>query len=151
MPNPLTLAFPHPLNVSIQPTDILYTCLAIEDQAGVNHPTASADTKPFAIGVVEKVDQGEEVTDATTGVVTFTAREVTIERDGYESVWNGPNDTPPGIEFELTGNHFLFFSKDRRANMSGILGYYSLVEYRNYTSKQAEIFATTTEFSSSSK
>ena len=46
---------------------------------------------------------------------------------------------------------YIFFSKDNRANMSGILGYYALVEYRNYSKKQAEIFATGVEHSISSK
>jgi hypothetical protein len=35
--------------------------------------------------------------------------------------------------------------------MSGILGNYALVEYRNYSKKQAEIFATGAEFAPSSK
>ena len=137
MPNLLTLTFPHTLNVSVQPTDIMYTSLAINTQSGINHPTANADTKPFAIGEVTKV--------------LFDDRQVIIDRDLYESVWNLPTDTPPGMGFTLTNQHYLFFSKDRRTNMSGILGYYSLVEYRNYSSKEAEIFATSSEFSSSSK
>ena len=35
--------------------------------------------------------------------------------------------------------------------MSGILGYYASVEYRNYSRKKAEIFATGTEYAPSSK
>ena len=134
MPNLLTLTFPHALNVSVQPTDIMYTSLVVATQSGINHPTANADTKPFAIGEVTEVD--------------FEDNFVVIDRDGYESVWDLP---PDGMGLELTTQHYLFFSKDRRTSMSGILGYYSLVEYRNYSSKQAEIFATSTEFSSSSK
>lgn len=130
-----TLQFLLPLNVSVQPTDIIYTCIAINDQAGVNHPNANVDTKPFAIGVVVDVD--------------FELQVVRIEVDDYFDVWfpfgQGVN------EWFLTGDHYIFFSKDRRTNMSGILGYYSLAEYRNYSNKQAEIFATTADFSSSSK
>ena len=51
----------------------------------------------------------------------------------------------------LTGEYYLFFSKDRRANLSGILGYYASIEYRNYSLKKAEIFATGTEYAPSSK
>ena len=134
MPNLLTLTFPHTLNVSVQPTDIMYTCLVVDTQAGVNHPTANTNTKPFAIGEVTEVDFDDDF--------------VVIDRDGYEDVWDLP---PGGMGLELTNQHYLFFSKDRRTNMSGILGYYSLVEYRNYSSKEAEIFATSSEFSSSSK
>ena len=129
------LEFTKPLNVSVQPTDILYTCLTVNEQAGVNHPNANVDTKPFAIGVVTNVD--------------FLSNVVEIEVDDYFDIWfpfgQGVN------EWFLTGDHYIFFSKDRRTNMSGILGYYSLAEYRNYSNKQAEIFATTADFSSSSK
>jgi len=133
MPDLIVLNFPHTINVSIQPTDIVYTCLTVTEQAGVNHPNANVDTKPYAIGVVVSVDH--------------SGNSLIIDRDDYQDVWY-----PAGqLVFELTSNHYLFFSKDRRTNMSGILGYYSLTEYRNYTSKKAEIFATTADFSSSSK
>ena len=56
MPNYLTLTFPHALNVSVQPTDIMYTSLVVDSQSGINHYTAIADTKPFAIGEVTEVD-----------------------------------------------------------------------------------------------
>ena len=126
------------LNVSIQPTDIVYACLIVGEQAGVNHPNANVDTKPFAIGVV--VEDG----------VDHANLAVTINVDNYEDIWwpNGLSNLP---KFELTGNHYVFFSKDRQTNMSGVLGYYSIAEYRNYSSKKAEIFATTADFSSSSK
>ena len=131
-----SLVLTNTLNVSIQPTDIVYTCIHVDGQAGVNHPNANVDTKPFAIGVVVEVVHADN--------------QVIIDRDNYQDIWypNGFGITPV---FELTANHYLFFSKDRRTNMSGILGYYSLTEYRNYTSKKAEIFATTVDFSSSSK
>ena len=35
--------------------------------------------------------------------------------------------------------------------MSGILGYYALTEYRNYSKNEAEMFATGTEYAPSSK
>ena len=116
------------LNVSIQPTDVVYACIINSGQSGVNHPNANQDTKPFAIGVV--VD--------TPSPPNHVAGDFWMETSGY----------PP---ITLTNNHYLFFSKDNRANMSGILGYYALVEYRNYAKNQVEMFATGTEFSPSSK
>ena len=117
-----------PLNVSVQPTDVLYASLTPGGQAGVNHPSATQDTKPIAIG---------EVVDSPSPPNHFGGT-FWMETSGYPSV-------------ALTGQHYIFFSKDNRANMSGILGYYALVEYRNYTKNQAEMFATGTEFSPSSK
>ena len=116
------------LNVSIQPTDIVYACIINSGQAGVNHPNASQDTKPIAIG---------EVVDDPSPPNHFGGT-FWMETSGYTPI-------------TLTGQHYIFFSKDNRANMSGILGYYALVEYRNYSKKQAEVFATGMEYSISSK
>ena len=118
----ITLEF-KALNISIQKTDIVYACTTVDGQAGVNHPSASTNTKPFPIGEVKSVNHanGKVVVDLTIEP-TFTS-----------------------------GGHYYFFSKDNRANMSGILGYYALVEYRNDSKKQAEIFATGVEYSISSK
>ena len=120
----MTLTFPT-LNVSVQPTDVVYACLIVDDQAGINHPSATVDTKPFPIGVVDTVNHGNN--------------EIVVNDTLYTPY-------PP-----LTNNHYFFFSKDKRTNMSGILGYYALVEYRNFSKKQAEIFATGIDFSPSSK
>jgi hypothetical protein len=121
----ITMIFPVPLNVSIQPTDVMYVCLTDDfGQAGVNTPNPTQDTKPFPMGVVDTVNH-------VTGVVK-------VDDNGYSYP-------------TLTNAHYYFFSKDRRANMSGILGHYAEVEYRNYSQKQAEIFATGTDFSVSSK
>ena len=59
------------------------------------------------------------------------------------------DDNFPAIT--LTDNHYLFFNKDKAVNTSGVLGYYASVEYRNYSKKKAEIFATGTEYAPSSK
>ena len=120
----ITLEFPI-LNVSVQPTDIVYACLTVDDQAGVNTPNTTVDTKPFPIGVVD--------------VVRHDDNEIDVEDALYIPY-------PP-----LTSSHYFFFSKDKAVNTSGILGYYALVEYRNHSKKQVEMFATGTEISISSK
>ena len=112
------------LNVSEQPTDVMYACLTDTGQAGVNTPNSTQDTKPFPVGVVTFVNHATNV--------------VKVDDADY-------------IYPSLTNQHYYFFSKDRRANMSGILGHYAEVEYRNYSQKQAEMFATGTDFSPSSK
>ena len=112
------------LNVSVQPTDVVYACLTDKNQAGVNTPNSIQDTKPFPIGVVTAVNHSTST--------------ITVDDAGY-------------VYPTITNIHYFFFSKDRRANMSGILGHYALVEYRNYSKKQAEMFATGTEFAPSSK
>ena len=127
------LQFPT-LNVSVQPTDVVYACLTVDDQAGINHPSTTVDTKPFPIGEVV--------------VVNHKTGEIKVDDlDGTEPLPHGPYLPYP----QLTSGHYFFFSKDKRTNMSGILGYYALVEYRNYSKKQVEMFATGVDFSPSSK
>jgi len=122
--------FNFPLNISVQPTDILYVTLcnaATGNQAGRNH-ISSFDTKPEAYGEIIQVD--------------FDNNIIWVQTNGFPV--SSHNTT-------ITMSHYLFFSKDRRANLSGMLGYYAEVEYRNKTKKQAEIFATATNFVESSK
>ena len=122
----MQIQFPHPLNVSIQPTDTVYVSLTSQDQSGVNNPYPSPiNTAPMAIGTVSSVDH-----------VNMT---VDIDLTDYD-----PN-------FQLTNAHYLFFSKNRVVNMSGIIGYFAETEYRNYSKLQTEIFATAVDYVESSK
>ena len=125
----MTISFPHVLNVSIQKGDIVYAALTHlptpNGQSGFNQPEATVvDTKPFPIGVVTTVSHG--------------SKSVTIDTTGFTSV-------------TLTSAHYLFFGKDPMANTSGITGYYAQVEYRNYSTKEAEMFATAVDYVESSK
>ena len=46
---------------------------------------------------------------------------------------------------------FILFSKDARANMSSLLGYYAEVEFVNTSNVESEIFAVNSEIVESSK
>ena len=46
---------------------------------------------------------------------------------------------------------FIMFSKDNKANMSSLLGYYASVEFRNNSTDKAELFNVGTVFTESSK
>ena len=52
---------------------------------------------------------------------------------------------------QLRPESFIMFSKDNKANMANILGYYASVEYRNNSTDKAELFATGIEVHESSK
>lgn len=120
----ITINFSATLNVSIQPTDILYASNPVSNQVGTNHPTTFVDTKPVAVGEVVSVNHA--------------LMQVTIETTGF---------TP----YDDSLQWYYFFEKNRRANLSGILGYFMSVEYRNLSKRKAEIFATGTEMVESSK
>ena len=46
---------------------------------------------------------------------------------------------------------FIFFSKDNKANLSSLLGYYALVEFRNNSKHEGEIFSVGCDIFESSK
>jgi len=121
------ITFDFDINVSIQVTDQLYLALIQNNQSGRNHIT-NVDTKPFPWGDVVAVD--------------FLGNTITVD-----SYFNGASGNYNGNILD----YYIFFQKDDRANSSGVLGYYAQVEYRNYSTLPAEMFATATNFSESSK
>tara|TARA_R100000951_G_scaffold71810_1_gene60512 strand:+ start:2200 stop:2577 length:378 start_codon:yes stop_codon:yes gene_type:complete len=123
-----TITITAPINVSVQPNDTLYASVVVNNQSGKNHPSASAaDTKPVAIGKITDINRAQNKISYTT----------TNNGNSYSS--------PPGSFV------YLFASKDNRANTSGIVGYFAECEFRNYSSKAAEIFVTGVEYVPSSK
>ena len=120
-----TILFSFPLNVSLQKGDTIYWCYNASGQAGRNHPgSASVNTKPKKLGLVGTVNRNLN----RVGVVV-----------------------PSGLNVCSNGECYFFFSKDRRANYSGIIGYFMEVEYRNYSTLKSEIFATAVDYVESSK
>jgi hypothetical protein len=121
----MIITFNFDLNVSIQIGDLVYTSLTNNNQSGVNQPNStSMDTKPFPIGVVTNVN--------------FNTNTITLNTSSYPPV-------------TLTSSHYLFFAKNTVVNTSGIIGYFAKVEYRNYSTREAEIFATAVDYVESSK
>ena len=50
-----------------------------------------------------------------------------------------------------TGSSFFLFSKDNRANMASLLGYYAEVEFTNNSTEKAELYSVGSEIFESSK
>jgi hypothetical protein len=114
------------LNVSLQKGDVVYYCRTAQAQAGKNHPNATSNTKPKKLGTVTDVRRNIDEVDV-----------------------NVPNSSLfPNLNLN---NKYLLFSKDRRVNHSGVVGYFMEVEYRNYTTLKSEIFATATSYTDSSR
>ena len=125
----VTISLQDSINVSVQLGDILYASVVVNNQSGKNHPSAgSEDTKPFPIGKIIAIDRQNKA--------------IKFDITGY---FNSQGDLPP---LDLV---YLFASKDNRVNMSGILGYFAEVEFKNYSSKRAEIFVTAVDYVPSSK
>ena len=64
----------------------------------------------------------------------------------FTIVCNISNSTP-----RPTSSSFIMFSKDMRANTSGLTGYYAEVEMKNNSNTEAELFAVSSEIVPSSK
>ena len=118
----ITITLANTLNISIQPRDIVYAVTLSGGQAGRNF----IGNKPVPIG--EVINNG----------VDHANNKVTFDDSAYGS-------------YTWSSDHYFFFSKNKSVNTSGITGYYALTEYRNYSKKEAEIFATGTEYAPSSK
>ena len=50
-----------------------------------------------------------------------------------------------------TTSHYIFFSKDNKANLSTILGYYAEVKLANNSTAESELFSIGCDFFESSK
>jgi len=82
----------------------------------------------------------------TTGPVSINDI-VTISTAPSEiHIFNPTNPIPQPLP-----GAFIMFAKDRVVNTSGIIGYFAKVEYRNYSTREAEIFATAVDYVESSK
>ena len=118
-----TIVFPNPLNISLQRGDTVYWCKVSGGQSGRNVHSNSPgnNTKPKKLGTVADVNR------------TLNSVDVTVS------------------SIQSVGGSYFFFGKDRRANYSGIIGYFMEVEYRNYSTQKSEIFATAVDYVESSR
>ena len=125
----ITIAFPNPINVSVQRGDIAYYL----------DPT---ETK--SLGTGRWVHEHNKYKDIIQiGKIIEVLREInTIVCD-----WN-PN--PSGALMPLTGA-FIMFSKDNKVNLSSLLGYYAELQFVNNSSKEAELFSVGADVFISSK
>jgi len=120
----ITFTLTHPLNQAIQEdtTDVLYY----------------ADTSTYTFSDTSTVDYANAFIrlGPITGV-NYANKQVTCDV--------ASNTVLPA------SNDFLFFSKDNRANMASLLGYYAEVEVKNNSTEKAELFAMGSEIFESSK
>ena len=126
----LTITFSAPLNVSCQIGDTAYY-------------TDTTSAGPFTI----------DAAGATT-LVNSSILEI-----GPISAINNPTSSTPSIVVDsntlpttLNGlSFFILFSKDNKANLSSILGYYANVKFVNTSEEAAEMFSVGVDIFASSK
>ena len=64
---------------------------------------------------------------------------------------NGVLGANPAATTNCSSGSFIMFSKDNKANMADMLGYYASIELRNSSKTEAELFNVGTTFFESSK
>tara|TARA_Y100000034_G_C6848123_1_gene384430 strand:+ start:971 stop:1357 length:387 start_codon:yes stop_codon:yes gene_type:complete len=116
------------LNESMQIGDTVYYSNVQSSQGGRNHPLAGHDSKPKPLGTVSGIDR--------------------VQLEIYVDSFSNNQTVVNNI---VQSNPYLFFSKDRRVNYSGIIGYFMEVEYRNHSTLKSEIFATAVDYVNSSR
>ena len=124
MPLPsITISFPNPINVSVQVGDIAYYLSSTIDLGTHTHSNYNDIIK---IG-----------------------RIIQVNRIG-NSIRCNWNPIPSTALFPPIGA-FIMFSKDNKANLSSLLGYYAEVQFVNNSSDEAELFSVGADVFISSK
>tara|TARA_R110002020_G_scaffold85189_8_gene210389 strand:+ start:1431 stop:1802 length:372 start_codon:yes stop_codon:yes gene_type:complete len=120
----ITLTFTAPLNVSCQVGDTAYYV-----------QTADISNTQFTINSNNVIEIGQirQIDNPTSNAPTMIC------------------DTTLSFASTDNDNRFILFSKDNKANLSSILGYYADVKMVNNSKKHAEMHAITSDSFESSK
>ena len=139
------LEFEQPLNVSCQIGDSAYyvgtTAAYTSSQSSTSGisggiQVSQNSTNPEYIGVIQAIENARNLPpyDPTTNPAPL----ITVDTLLLASVFH---------------NHsaFIFFSKDNKANLSSILGYFADIQFKNNSKQYAEIFSVGVDVFNSSK
>ena len=120
----ITIGFTEPINVSVQ----------IGDSAWYVPTTLQgAQGNQYQVNDVDAIIYLGEITGIAGNILTIDVP-ITV-----------PPTAPP------TTQDFIMFSKDKRANVSGLIGYYAKVTFTNDSKGPIELFAVGSEIFESSK
>ena len=122
MPN-ITITFSYPINVSVQKGDTAYYLDNIQSAGGHNH---SKQNDIIQIGNI-----------------------VSINRNTNKIVCNW--NPSPSNSLYPPNESYIMFSKDNKANLSSLLGYYAEIKFINNAFDEAELFSVGSETFGSSK
>ena len=124
MPESVTLSFGAPLNASCQVGDTAYYVVTTDD----------GGFEKFTGSIVE-IGQIREITPFNGSVALVKCMTDLPSTGGLAN-----NETP-----------FILFSKDNKANLSSVLGYYADVKMVNSSTTEAELFSVGVDYFESSK
>ena len=123
----INIFFPNPINVSVQVGDTAYYLSNVTNHQNPSGTHAHSNYDDIIqIGDITAIDQ---------------------ELNNISCNWD-PN--PPSSPFPPVGA-FIMFSKDNKANLSSLLGYYAEIQFVNNSSTKAELFSVGADVFVSSK
>lgn len=125
MPVPVTLSFTAPLNASCQVGDTAYYVVTTTDGGF----TTNGENAIVEIGQIREITP-------FNGSVALVKCMTDLPNSGGLAA----NETP-----------FILFSKDNKANLSSVLGYYADVKMVNNSTAEAELFSVGVDYFESSK
>ena len=132
----ITILFPNPINTSVQVGDTAYYLSNTTDYQGPSGThTHSNYGDIIQIGEVVCVNQ------------SYGGSCVSKPNNSITCNWD-PN--PPFSPFPPVAA-FIMFSKDNKANLSSLLGYYAEIQFVNNSSTKAELFSVGADVFISSK
>tara|TARA_R110000765_G_scaffold21158_2_gene54509 strand:+ start:2362 stop:2718 length:357 start_codon:yes stop_codon:yes gene_type:complete len=114
-------------------------------------------TLPFNFDLNVSVQVGDTAYYVpTTTSSTFNINSSAIIEIGLVTIVNQVNNTIVCNTFLIPSNYpssgdFILFSKDNKANMTSLLGYYAKVKVRNSSKSKAEMFKISADYFESSK
>ena len=132
----VTLNFNHDINASVQVNDIVYYVTTVP--VGPNKVWA-ATTTPHYTETRESIIKIGPITN----IIPWNGNQTTIEADMDAAL--SSQHGPPQL------GDFIMFSKDNKANLSSLSGYYSSIKLRNNSKDEAEMFSVAADFIESSK
>ena len=150
----IRLRFERLLNVSVQLGDLVYFSNPTPVGAARNWPDEGGGTRtPHLTNDQEDIILIGPIVDIDFDVIQVNQGGVPT---GEQRVWtqvfvNMEQNLFNQYFAQLNTDSFIMFSKDNKANMANMLGYYASVEYRNNSTDKAELFATGIEVHESSK
>ena len=146
----ITLGFNGNLNSSINVGDSVY--YVITDSVGgfttANIPSAATSDNPILLGTISSIQTNDNTSPFYTTNTLIVYVDNVAPGTTVETIINidedGDLQSPPD-------GSFIFFSKDNKYNMSSLSGYYGEVQFKNNSTTNAELFATSCEIVESSK
>ena len=126
----INIFFPNPINVSVQVGDTAYYLSNVTDYASSSGTHSHSNYNDIIqIGDITAINS-----------IPTPLNNITCNWD--------PN--PPFSPFPHVGA-FIMFSKDNKANLSSLLGYYAEIQFVNNSSTKAELFSVGADVFVSSK